>query len=135
MISQNKVRLMAVSAICRKHGVDRKLYAAGISRLRYCVTESLRTGLITAAALVFMKILQCLVSGGWIAVAEDVRLTGFRAFFGLFHPAFDICFIGAYMLFAFWWYGKSYERVSEEAKKEKTRRELIARLDQPQRTK
>jgi hypothetical protein len=134
MISQKKVRLMAVSAIYRKHGGDRTLYAAEVSKVRYCVTEAVRTGFITAAALVCIKILQCLVNGQWDAAAEAVRVTGFRAFFGLFHPAFDICFIGAYMLFAFWWYGKSYESVSEEAKKEKNRRELIARLDQPRRT-
>ena len=134
MISQKKVRLMALSAIYREHGGGEKLFAAGMSKAGYCAAQAVCTGLETAAALVFIKILQCMVNGQWADAAEAIRTSGFGAFFGMFHPVFDICFIVLYMLFAFRWYGKSYEKVSDEAKKEKNRRELISRLDQPRRS-
>ncbi|MGI5988685.1 MAG: hypothetical protein ACOX78_00260 [Lachnospiraceae bacterium] len=133
MISQKKVRLMAISAIYKKHGGELNLFAAKIPRNRYCAVKSIETGILTAAALIFMKILQNLISGQWDAVNEQIRSVGIRTFFTSFHPVFDVFLIVVYMLFAFYWYGKRYETVSEEAKKELNRRELIRKLDDTRR--
>lgn len=133
MISQKKVRLMALSAISQKRGIERELFAARVTKEKYSILKSVQTGFYTAAALIFIKILQSFIDGNWEILIEQIRTVGIYTFFLNFHPVMDILVIAAYMVFAYWWYGREYGRFSEEARKELNRRELIRKLDESRR--
>lgn len=137
MISQKKVRLMALSALYERHhkaddAFPRRLIK-NCTKEQYCLLKSVQSAGLTCLALILIQMLRLLVTGSWEEVLTRVEENGFFAFFDGMSFVFAMVLIALYAAFAYWWYGRRYEEELEEAKREQIRLDLISRLDETRR--